>query len=217
MAAGLSLALSLTPWGHLLLYPFRLFTTWIHECGHAVVALALGGEVRSITIAPDGSGLTLSLVPAGRFARGLVTSAGYLGASLVGCLLMAAARVQRWTCAILWAIGAFMLVTLVLWIRNLFGFAAVLAWAGALLILAHRGSGNVSRFVLGLLAVQVALNAVYDTRVLLLPGAGHSDADTMASLFWLPSWLWAIVWMFLSVGMLLWTLWMTRIRPARGL
>src|SRR5207253_8225740 len=31
LAAALCLGLSLLPWGPLLLYPFTLFTTWIHE------------------------------------------------------------------------------------------------------------------------------------------------------------------------------------------
>jgi hypothetical protein len=94
LAAAVCLVLSLLPWGPLLLYPFTLFTTWIHECSHAVVAVLTGGSVSAITIQPDTSGLTRSLMPANRIAQGLVASAGYLGASAIGCLLMAAARVD---------------------------------------------------------------------------------------------------------------------------
>ena len=68
LAAALCLGVSLTPWGPLILYPFTLFTTWVHECGHAVMAVLLGGSVSSITIQPDTSGLTRSLMPAGRIA-----------------------------------------------------------------------------------------------------------------------------------------------------
>jgi hypothetical protein len=216
LAAALSLGASLTPWGQLLLYPFKLFTTWVHECGHALMTLAVGGSVSSITIESDSSGLTQSLVPAGRIAQGLVSSSGYVGASVVGCLLMAATRVGKWAHAILWAIGAFMLCTLVVWMRNLFGFVVVLAWGAALVVLARKGSGDVSRFVLSLLAIQVALDAVYDIRVLFLMHGAHSDADAMAGLFLLPSWLWAGAWMLMSVGMLGWTLWATRGRAARS-
>ena len=80
----MSLVVSLTPWAQFLLYPFKLFTTWVHECGHALMTVLVGGRVTSITIEPDTSGLTQSLVPAGRVARGLVASAGYLGAAVVG-------------------------------------------------------------------------------------------------------------------------------------
>ena len=44
-AAALSFVISLTPWGALVLYPFRLFTTWVHESGHALVTLIVGGHI----------------------------------------------------------------------------------------------------------------------------------------------------------------------------
>jgi hypothetical protein len=209
-AAAASLVISLTPWAPVILYPFRLFTTWVHECGHALMTMTVGGQVTSITIQPDASGLTRSLIPVGRVAGGLVASSGYLGAAVVGCLLMAATRIERRAHVILLGVGAFMFVTLVLWMRNLFGFGVVLAWGVVLVALARRGIGNGARFLLSLLAVQVALNSVYDIRVLFLIGRGQSDAATMARLFALPSWVWATAWMLASVAMLGTTVWMTR-------
>jgi hypothetical protein len=209
LAAALCLGVSLTPWGPVLLYPFTLFTTWIHECGHAVMVVLVGGSVTSITIQPDTSGLTRSLVPASRIAQGLVASSGYLGASVVGCLLMAATRVERRARPILWGIGAFMLLTVVIWMRNLFGALVVLGWGIALLLLARKDTGRAPRFILSVLAIQVALNAVYDIRVLFLVN-GRSDAETMARLFLAPAWLWASLWMIASVAMLAWTLRITR-------
>jgi Peptidase M50B-like len=209
-AVAVSLVVSLTPWAQFLLYPFKLFTTWVHECGHALMTVLVGGRVTSITIEADTSGLTQSLVPVGRVARGLVASSGYLGAAVVGCLLMAATRVEKWTHVILMSLGAFMLLTLVLWMRNLFGIGVVLAWGVAFVTLARKGIANALQFLLSLLAIQVALNSVYDIRVLFLIDRVQSDAATMAQLFLLPSWVWATSWMLLSVAMLGATLWMTR-------
>jgi hypothetical protein len=211
-AVAVSLVVSLTPWAQFLLYPFKLFTTWVHECGHALMTILVGGRVTSIAIEPDTSGLTQSLVPLGRVARGLVASSGYLGAAVVGCLLMAATRVEKWAHVILLTLGACMLFTLVLWMRNPFGFGIVLAWGVALVALARTGIGNAPRFLLSLLAIQVALNSVYDIRVLFLIDRGQSDAATMARLFLLPSWMWATAWMLMSVAMLGATLWTTRRR-----
>ena len=205
---------SLTPWAQFLLYPFKLFTTWVHECGHALMTVLVGGRVTSITIQPDTSGLTRSLIPVGRMARGLVASSGYLGAAVVGCLLMAATRVEKWAHVILMSLGACMLLTVVVWMRNPFGFAVVLAWGVVLVMLARKGTAVAPRFLLSLLAIQVALNSVYDIRVLFLIDRGHSDAATMAQLFLLPSWVWATSWMLMSVAMLSATLWMTRGRTA---
>ena len=209
-AVAVSLVVSLTPWSYVLLYPFKLFTTWVHECGHALMTVLVGGRVASITIDPDTSGLTRSLVPVSRVARALVASSGYLGAAVVGCLLMAATRVEKWAHLILLGLGAFMLLTLVLWVRNLFGVGVVLAWGVALVALARKGMANALRFLLSLLAIQVALNSVYDIRILFVIDRGQSDAATMARLFLLPSWLWATAWMLMSVAMLGATLWMTR-------
>lgn len=210
IAVVVSLVASLTPWAAFLLYPFKLFTTWVHECSHAVAALLVGGRVGSITIRSDTSGLTQSLVPAGRIAGGIVTSAGYLGAAAVGCLLMAATRVERWAHTILLTLGIFMLVTLVFWMRNVFGAFIVFAWAIVLIALARHATGNAVRFFLSLLAIQVALNAIYDIRILFLIDRGPSDAATMARLFLLPAWVWATTWMAISLAMLLVTLRMTR-------
>jgi len=211
-AVALSLAVSLTPWAPFLLYPFKLFTAWVHESSHALVTVLVGGRVTSIAIQLDTSGVTQSLVPAGRIARGLVASAGYPGAAVVGCLLSASLRVEKWAQGIMLSLGALMLLTLILWIRNLFGAAIVLAWGVTLIALAKKGVANALRFFLSLLAIQVALNAVYDIRVLYLFGRSQSDAATMARLFLLPSWMWATMWMLMSVAMLGATLWMTRAR-----
>jgi hypothetical protein len=209
VAAAASLVLSLVPSARFLLYPFRLFTTWIHECSHALATVLVGGSVTAVTIQADASGLTHSLVPEGRLARGFVASAGYLGAALCGCLLIAATRVDRRAHLLLGGVGAFMLVTLVLWIRNPFGAAVVAAWAVVLVLLARLGLGPAAQFLVGLLAIQVALNAVYDIRVLYLVD-GRSDAVTMARLFLLPAWFWASIWMLAAVAMLAATLWLTR-------
>lgn len=215
VAVAVSLIASLTPWGEILLYPFKLFTTWVHECGHAVAAVLVGGRVMSITIQPDTSGLTQSLVPSTLFARGVVASAGYLGAALVGCLLMAATRVEKWAHAILLGVGVCMLVTVLLWMRNLFGVAAVVAWGVALIAMARRRKlTNAVTFLFSLLAIQVALNSVYDIRVLFLIDGGPSDAATMARLFLVPAWMWATMWMVISIAMLCATIWSTRGRGA---
>src|SRR4029079_2913734 len=128
IAAALSLGISLTRWGPLVLYPFRLFTTWVHECGHAVMTLLVGGHVNAIVIERTGAGVSTSLIPQSRVAQGLVASAGYIGASIVGCALMIAARGRKGAHGILQIIGVLMLITLIVWLRNPFGFAAALIW-----------------------------------------------------------------------------------------
>jgi len=174
------------------------------------MTILVGGHVNSIVIEQSGAGVTRSLIPESRVAQGLVASAGYIGAAIVGCALMIAARGKKAAHGILLGIGAFMLLTLIIWIGNLFGFVVVLIWSVALIALSRKGRGPVSSFVLSLLAVQVALNSVFDIRVLFFVNGGHSDAETMARLFLLPAWTWASLWMLISIALLTWTLLRTR-------
>src|SRR5664279_4903543 len=66
-----------------ILYPIRLFVTFVHESGHGLAALISGGHVGGITVSPDGSGETVTMGG----SRLLILPAGYLGAALFGALL----------------------------------------------------------------------------------------------------------------------------------
>src|SRR5205807_4239437 len=76
-ASIVSIALWYIPGAALVLYPVRLFVTFIHEGGHAVMTLITGGAVAGMAIHGDGSGVTYS---AGGIPS-LVYMAGYIGAT----------------------------------------------------------------------------------------------------------------------------------------
>ena len=86
----------------------------------------------------------------------------------------------------------------------------VLAWAATLLLLARRRLGATAQFLVGLLAIQVALNAVYDIRVLYLVGRSVRRRDAWQQLFLLPAAVWATAWMLVAIAMLGATIWKTR-------
>ena len=94
VAVAVSFAASLTPWALPLLYPFKIFTTWVHECSHALMTVLVGGRVTAITIEPNTSGLTHSLIPATRTARALVEQGAQIRPTL-GLLKHARERLVR--------------------------------------------------------------------------------------------------------------------------
>lgn len=75
----------------LILYPFRLFVTFVHESGHGLAAIATGGRFLELHVAENGAGLATT-------AGGnplIILPMGYLGAALFGAVLLYAAnRVQ---------------------------------------------------------------------------------------------------------------------------
>ncbi|MBZ0306551.1 MAG: M50 family metallopeptidase [Anaerolineae bacterium] len=71
-----------------IIYPLRLFVTFIHELGHGTAALATGGEFRNFQVESSGAGLAYS---AGG-VRPIVISAGYVGTAIFGAILLYAAN-----------------------------------------------------------------------------------------------------------------------------
>ena len=65
-------------WGRLLLYPFRLFSTWVHEMCHGWGAILTGGRIIRLEIFHDGSGLAYTATKSS-FGRAFTSSGGYPG------------------------------------------------------------------------------------------------------------------------------------------
>ena len=134
-AVGLAWLLEhVVPFGRLLLYPFTLLATWVHETGHGLAALAAGGSFERLVIYWDASGYALAGATSGWGAA--VTSLGGLWAPpLVGALLLAVARGPRRARLALATLALLLLLTLALWVRSPAGYvvvpacAALLGWA----------------------------------------------------------------------------------------
>ncbi|MEM6859500.1 MAG: M50 family metallopeptidase [Myxococcota bacterium] len=207
------------PWGAQALFPFTLLATYVHEMGHGLTALLLGGEFRSLVLHPDGSGTAFS-TNSGSLAAAAVAAGGLLGPSILGGGLLAASRrpsAARW-----WLLmgGIVMAASLVLVVRNGFGVAFVGAGA-AILIAVARYRPRWSPFVLRLLAVQMALSIFRDVDYMFSPGAlldgvpRISDSQAMAEALFLPYWFWG----GLTAGLALMALglgaWVAFRRPAK--
>src|SRR5579883_3155868 len=91
LATLATLVLWWAPYSNVILYPIRLFVTFVHESGHALMAIATGGSVESLTVRSNGSGVTMTLggIP------WLVLSGGYLGSTVFGALLLQVGRISR--------------------------------------------------------------------------------------------------------------------------
>src|SRR5579871_5889066 len=80
VATIVTVAFMFVPYSEYLLYPLRLFVTFVHESGHALATIITGGSVDYIRISPNTSGVTWSAPPP--WATWLVDSGGYLGTAL---------------------------------------------------------------------------------------------------------------------------------------
>ena len=214
-AAALSLALWFIPYAWVLSYPFQLFVTFIHEGGHALAALLTGNSVQSLSVSLDTSGLTETLTPQGSFfSRMLISSAGYLGAISFGALLLWLVRLRVKARVIL--VGSAVVIA---GLTAVFGFLVPLtnlsfspftilsgAAITAGLLAGAKYLGTAARnFLVSFLAVQCVLDALFNLRDLLFLSVGgnaQTDAGNMAALTGVPSIIWALFWIVVSVVIL---------------
>jgi hypothetical protein len=197
------------PYGQYPLYPFKLFTTWIHESFHGLFALVTGKSVESLQIFQDTSGVTHYVGVRGA-GDAVVASAGYMGTAITGALLLALRYRKAAQRAALGILALCMVLTLVFWVRNAFGAVVVALLAGAFGLLALRATDRWASMATSFLAAQACINAVLDIRVL-YSVSGRSDAVQMSEIVGLWPWFWATLWLVLS-GLLFWVAWT---RPAR--
>jgi hypothetical protein len=200
----------------LVVYPFRLFGTFVHEISHGLAALATGGDFHRFTVSPDLSGLAWS---AGGW-RWVISSAGYVGSAVFGGVLILLAARGVASRVLLMALGLVLGVLCLLFVRNLFGIATGLALAAAMFLAGYRLRAPWSDIVLLVLALQLVLDGFNSLFTLLRLSAAsnvQTDALSMAQATGVPAVLWTVVWAAISLAMLLFTLrlaYRRRIEPA---
>lgn len=176
----------------------------LHELSHAAAAVATGGRVVSIVLDPMQGGACHC--PGGDAF--LTLSAGYLGSLLWGAGMILAAgsgRVRaRWVVA---GAGALVAVVSALYVRSLFGVVFGLFFGVALLAAGRRLTEIWNRRILLVLGLTSCLYAVLDIKsdVLDRPHL-DSDARMLAGLTGVPTAVWGVLWIGISLGICFWLL-----------
>ncbi len=192
---------------HWLWWPLTLLSTLVHELGHGLAALLVGGNFDRLAVYADGSGVATTATHGGRIARAAVAAGGLMGPAVAAGGMFLLARTQR-RARVALAVSAVLLLALLLIVRNLFGIAFVLVVAGALAAIVYRGQSWAPRFTLVFLAVQLALSVFSRSDYLFTSvartsaGPMPSDVAQMASALLLPFWFWGAVCGALSLAVL---------------
>lgn len=195
-AAALTLALYSLPYGAWLAWPLILMSTLVHELGHGLSALLLGGRFVALYLWPDASGRALYLGDFGRLRHALVAAGGLLGPPLLAYALFTAGRQPRSARIALTAAAIVLLAVELIWVRNLFGAVFVGVLVLALGLLARRAPPRLAQIGVVFLAVQLALSVFSRSDYLFMRtavtagGSGPSDTGQIAAALYLPYWFW---------------------------
>lgn len=209
------------------LYPFRLFVTYVHEAGHSIMAVATGGEIVGFQVSSDGSGLATTRGG----SRALILPAGYLGAAAFGAILFYLVNTGRYTRSYSIILGVMLIlfslfyarpdssgIPLALFVGSIFG--AVLIGIG------WKASRSINLLLLNILAIITSLNAVFDLFYLVnntsitadgSSGPIRNDVAAFSAEITpiIPPVVWAIIWAGLALMMIGISIYLSIVRPMR--
>ncbi|MCE9666678.1 M50 family metallopeptidase [Myxococcus stipitatus] len=191
-------------WYSPVFWPLKLLVVMMHESGHALATLLVGGSVDRIHLAANESGECLSRLPPGVFRQIAVYSGGYLGSAIAGAgLLLATFRFQlrRW---VLGAACVWLVVMGVMYAGDGFTLAFCVGTAVVLGLCAKWLPDGAVDFLNLFIAAFTALYAVFDLRDDLWNSAvrSRSDAALLSDITYIPAIAWAGLWTLLAVGLL---------------
>ncbi len=204
------------------LYPLRLFVTFIHEAGHVVASVLTGGQVRGFIVYPNGAGVTYTIGG----IRAIILPAGYIGTALFGAALFYIANTWGRTPLITTVLGYGLIAFSIFFtfsdlLSGLLALTIGCVMGGLLVSLARRGSEDFNLLILNVLAMITGLNAVLDVFYIVenpgVRGVVVNDAAAFSEQFapWIPASVWALIWAIAAAALLAGAVYFSVIRPAR--
>ena len=197
-----SLALWFIPFLNLISLPLEYLNAHTHEMCHAITAILTGGKVEQIDVFSNGSGVTPVL---GGYLP-LVASAGYVGASLVGVLIILYSRNPNGARMSLRLLGTALGGSMLMWVRgDIVGVMSGIAWVAILFVLAARLPAKGILFAATFIGIQQCLHSVMALLTLMdisFFSERHSDAILMQQSTGLPASFWAVGWSVFSLSLM---------------
>jgi hypothetical protein len=212
-SVALTALLYVVPYGHYIGYPLMLLSTLVHELGHGVAGVLVGGHFSSFEMNWDGSGVAHVAGYSGRFARAFVSAGGLVGPAVGSAVALACARRASMAQRSLLVFGLMLAFADVWVVRTLFGVLFVGALAAICVVTSRRAPASASQLLLSFLAVQLGLS-VFSRGDYLFTAVAHtasgvmpSDVANMSSALFLPYWFWGALCGAVSVAALSLGLW----------
>lgn len=208
----LVIGLYFIPYGDIILYPLMLVYTFVHEMGHGIAAMLVGGEFDKFEMWSDGSGVATSLTPVdiGRFASAFIAFGGLIAPAIMAAVSLILGRSAKAARIGLIVFGCICALSLLLVVRNLFGFFFVLACGIVCFALALiPKKPEVSQYSMLFLAITL-LTAVFSRGDYLFTpeaqtaeGVSPSDVGQIAEQLFLPYWFWGGLIAAISIAILI--------------
>jgi hypothetical protein len=218
LAAGLVFVISaFVPFGDTILYPLTLFTTWVHEMGHGLTAIMMGGDFVHLEIYSNAGGLARHAGVADGIPRGLTALGGLIAPPILGAAILGLVHTPRRARIVLAGLAIALVLSLILYVRSATGLvamplvAALLGWAAWRGFEEHPERRVILAQALGVLLALDTLTRmvsyVFKSRITVGGEQRDSDITRVAEHFGGHYILWGLVVTVFAVGLLALGVW----------
>lgn len=209
-------------WNTIVFKPIKLFTVFLHELGHAFMALITGSNVTGLKIYFNESGYVTSL-PKDWLSAFLIANGGYLGSVLfaICILLLKNTRFKKYIIGVIAII--FLAVTFKYSGIVSFTMLYSVVFAGFAIIVYMIQNERLNDWVIEIIGIGSITYAIYDTFVdtilmqinyqfdlFRLGAMPRTDAVQLANLTHIPAIVWGVIWLAISIFAVYRTLFKTR-------
>ena len=187
------------PNGWYVLYPFMLVYTFVHEMGHGITGIMVGGTFDNFVMWPDGSGMaTYGLyTDATRLDKALVAFGGLIAPAIMASICLILGRSGKSSRIGLYVFAFLCALSLLLVVRNLFGiFFVVICGLVSFALAKFPKTDTIPQYSMLVLAITL-LTAVFSRGDYLFTdtaqtatGPATSDVGQIAENLFLPYWFW---------------------------
>lgn len=214
-------------WNTVVIKPLKIFTVFLHELGHAAMAFVFGHGISAFKVNLNESGHTI-VQSKGWFSTFMIANGGYLGSVLFALLILYLKRTP-FKKFILGTIAILMLVVSIKFSGLSFTLLFSIVFAIIVLMLYMLQNEKVNDWVIDIIGISGVAYAIYDTFVdtilLQLNRQFHliwgwskqpmTDAVQLAAMTHIPSIIWGIIWLCISLFAVYMTLMKTQ-KSSRG-
>ena len=200
-------------WNTIIIKPLKIFTVFLHELGHSLMAVIFGNGIQAFKVNLDESGYAI-VQSKGWFSSFMIANGGYLGSLLFALLILVLGR-TAFKKYLLGTLGLIFLGVTAKFSGVLsFAFLYAVIFTAIVLVIYMIQNEKLNDWAIDVLGISSVAYAIYDTfvdTILLqinlyfhvLKGWHGSrpvtDAMQLAQLTKIPAIVWGVIWLVISI------------------
>jgi len=182
---GTYFLLSHSPLGLIIFGPIEVLVAFLHEFGHATMAVVTGGHVHALQVNPNGSGVTTT----SGGSQSLITIGGYVGSAIFSNLLVQFSLSKN-SNIVCYVLAGMLCFAGFFWFSNITNLGILIFYA--ILFIGLAKIPEISRFILQFIGVACVIHILEDFQV-----GPSSDLEAFQNIVGIFPY---VIWMYLWLG-----------------